>query len=136
MSAGANPGAADPGAGNPGAGSLGVTNPEAARESATGGGGRGGGGVRGGSRASGRSAVAEEHLRNAEDAFRAGNHLRQIAEADLALHADPRSARAKYLVGDGLLKTGDLDRGCRYLRELKRNPGARERARAGGCPGD
>jgi serine/threonine-protein kinase len=89
-----------------------------------------------GPRAAGRNAAAEEHLRNAEEAFRAGNHLRQIAEADVALRADPRSARARYLVGDGLLKTGDLDRGCKYLRELKRNPMARDRARAGGCPGD
>lgn len=95
-----------------------------------------GGGVRSAPRAAGRNAAAEEHLRNAEEAFRAGNHLRQIAEADIALRADPRSARARYLVGDGLLKTGDLDRGCKYLRELKRNPMARERARAGGCPGD
>jgi hypothetical protein len=93
------------------------------------------GGARGGPR-SGRSAAAEEHLRNAEEAYRAGNHLRQIAEADLALHADPRSVRAKYLVGDGLLKSGDLDRGCKYLRELKRNTMARDRARTGGCPGE
>jgi hypothetical protein len=98
-------------------------------EGGTGGSGRG-------PRSAGRSAAAEEHLRNAEEAFRAGNHLRQIAEADIALRADPRSARARYLVGDGLLKSGDLDRGCKYLRELKRNPMARDRARAGGCPGD
>jgi serine/threonine protein kinase len=98
-------------------------------------GGTGGSG-RGGPRTPARNAAAEEHLRNAEEAFRAGNHLRQIAEADIALRADPRSARARYLVGDGLLKTGDLDRGCKYLRELKRNPMARDRARAGGCPGD
>jgi serine/threonine-protein kinase len=83
-----------------------------------------------------RTAVVTEHLRNAEEAFRAGNIIRQIAEADLALRDDPRNVRARYLVGDGLIKTGDLDRGCRYLRALKRNPVARDRARAAGCAGD
>jgi hypothetical protein len=76
------------------------------------------------------------HLRNAESAFRANNLLRQVAEADLALRADPRSVRARYLLGDALIKSGDLDRGCAYLRQLKRNPQARQRARAAGCPGD
>src|SRR6185295_18226603 len=79
---------------------------------------------------------ADEHLRNAEDAFRAGNRLRQLAEADLALRADPRSTRAKYLLADALLKGGDLDRGCAHLRAIKRNSQARARARAAGCPGD
>ncbi len=82
------------------------------------------------------NASAEEHLRNAEDALRTHNQLRQLAEADLALRADPRSARAKYLLGDALIKSGDLDRGCEYLRALKRSPEARARASAAGCPGD
>jgi serine/threonine-protein kinase len=79
---------------------------------------------------------ADEHLRSAEDAFRASNRLRQLAEADLALRADPRSARAKYLLADALLKGGDLDRGCAHLRALKRSAQARARARIAGCPGD
>jgi serine/threonine-protein kinase len=79
---------------------------------------------------------ADEHLRSAEDAFRANNRLRQLAEADLALRADPRSARAKYLLADALLKGGDLDRGCAHLRAIKRNSQARARARVAGCPGD
>jgi serine/threonine protein kinase len=83
-----------------------------------------------------RNARAEEHLRNAEDAFRRNNQLKQLAEADLALRADPRSVRAKYLLGDALLKGGDLDRGCAYLHALKRNQVAHDRARAAGCPDD
>jgi predicted Zn-dependent protease len=79
---------------------------------------------------------ADEHLRSAEDAFRANNRLRQLAEADLALRADPGSVRAKYLLADALLKGGDLDRGCAHLRAIKRNPQARARARVAGCPGD
>ena len=83
-----------------------------------------------------RNPVAEDHLRNAEDAFVRNNQLKQLAEADLALQADPHSVRARYLLGDALIKGGDLDRGCTYLRSLRRNPAARDRARAAGCPGD
>jgi cytochrome c-type biogenesis protein CcmH/NrfG len=83
-----------------------------------------------------RNAVAIEHLRNAEAAFRDGNRLRQLAEADLARQADPRNVRAIYLLADALIKGGDLDRGCSYLRMLKRNQLAHDRARAAGCPGD
>ena len=82
------------------------------------------------------NADADEHLRGAEDALRASNSLRQLAEADLALRADPNSVRAKYLLGDALIKSGDLDRGCEYLRALRRNAAARERWRSAGCPGN
>ena len=80
--------------------------------------------------------AAEEHLRNAEQALHADNPLRQLAEADLALRADPRSVRAKFLLADALLKSGDLDRGCAYLHTIKNLASARDRARAAGCPGD
>jgi serine/threonine-protein kinase len=83
-----------------------------------------------------RNAAAEEHLRNAEDALRNNNQLKQLAEADLALRADPRNVRAKYLLADALIKAGDVERGCTYLRALKRNQVAHDRARAAGCPGD
>ncbi|HET7503091.1 MAG TPA: protein kinase [Kofleriaceae bacterium] len=82
------------------------------------------------------SAEAEEHLRNAEDAFAHQNQLRQLAEADLALRADPTSVRARFLLGDALIRAGDLDRGCAYLRAVKRNVQARNRARSAGCPDD
>jgi cytochrome c-type biogenesis protein CcmH/NrfG len=83
-----------------------------------------------------RNPAADDHLRGAEAALIAGNALRQLAEADLALRADPNSVRAKYLLGDALIKSGDLDRGCTYLRALRRSVTARDRARAAGCPGD
>jgi len=83
-----------------------------------------------------RNLVAEEHLRNAEDGFQTRNQLKQLAEADLALRADPRSVRARFLLGDALIKSGDLDRGCAYLHTLKRYPPAHDRAHAAGCPGD
>jgi hypothetical protein len=86
--------------------------------------------------AAGRNAAAEEHLRSAEDGFRDGKPLKQLAEADLALRSDPSSARARFLLADALIKAGDLDRGCAYLRALKRYPLARDRARRAGCPGD
>lgn len=75
-----------------------------------------------------------EHLKNAEEAMKQGNRLRQLAEADLALKADPRSVRAKYLLGDALIKGGDLDRGCAYLRQLGRNSLAVARASVAKCP--
>ncbi|HEU4734223.1 MAG TPA: protein kinase [Kofleriaceae bacterium] len=86
--------------------------------------------------AAAHNPAAEEHLRSAEDAFAHDNPLRQLAEADLALRADPTSVRARFLLGDALIKSGDLDRGCAYLRAVKRNAQARNRARAAGCPGD
>ncbi|MBA3458499.1 MAG: protein kinase [Deltaproteobacteria bacterium] len=75
-----------------------------------------------------------EHLKAAEEAMKQGNRLRQLAEADLALGVDPRSARAKYLLADALIKGGDLDRGCAYLRQLGRNPLALARASVAKCP--
>jgi len=83
-----------------------------------------------------RNAAAEEHLHNAEEAFRDGNRLRQLAEADLALRADPRSVRAKFLLGDAQLKNNDPDRGCATLHALKGIQMAQDRTRAAGCPGD
>jgi serine/threonine protein kinase len=81
-------------------------------------------------------AAAEEHLRNAESALRENNLLKQLVEADLALRADRRNVRARYLLGDALIKNGDLDRGCAYLRVLGGNRLAQQRAQAAGCPSD
>jgi eukaryotic-like serine/threonine-protein kinase len=77
---------------------------------------------------------AATHLAAAEHARTAGNRLRQLAEADAALQADPRNVRARFLFADALIASGDLDRGCKYLRDLGKNPTARERARQAGCP--
>ncbi len=80
------------------------------------------------------TSAAAEHLKNAEEALRANNLMKQLAEADLALRADARSIRAKYLLGDALIKYGDLDKGCTYLHALGRNPLALARASAASCP--
>ena len=66
----------------------------------------------------------EEHLRNAEAALRAKDLLRQLTQADLALQADPRNKRAKFLYGDALIKYNQVERGCTYLRAV----GAKNRA--------
>ncbi len=89
-----------------------------------------------GSRLPPRNMEAATHLKNAEAAVRAGNRLGQLAEADLALKADPRNVRAKYLLADALIQGGDLDRGCKYLRQLGRNPLAVARAKSAKCPID
>jgi eukaryotic-like serine/threonine-protein kinase len=73
------------------------------------------------------------HLVAAEAALRAGNHLKQMAEAQLALEAAPRSARARYLLGDALIKYGNLERGCSYLAQLGPDRLAVARRRAAGC---
>ncbi len=83
-----------------------------------------------------RNLEAAAHLKNAEAAVRAGNRLGQLAEADLALKADPRNVRAKYLLADALIQGGDLDRGCKYLRALGRNPLAVARGKSAKCPID
>jgi serine/threonine-protein kinase len=72
-------------------------------------------------------------LAEAESAQKAGNRLRQITRADAVLRLDPRNARAKLLLADGLIASGDHDRGCKYLHELGRNTAARARARQAGC---
>jgi len=81
-----------------------------------------------------KNTAALEHLRNAEAAFRSGDKFKQLNQADLALQADPRNVRAKYLLGDALIKYNDLPRGCAYLRALGRNALAMSRANAAGCP--
>jgi cytochrome c-type biogenesis protein CcmH/NrfG len=75
-------------------------------------------------------------VREAEAAQKTGNRLKQIAMADAALQLEPRNSRAKFLLADGLLATGDRDRGCKYLRDLGKNPTARARANQAGCPTD
>jgi hypothetical protein len=83
-----------------------------------------------------RNPEAEQHLRDAEEALQGGQTLRQLAEADLALRAAPGNPRALFLLGDALIKSGDLEKGCKYLAALKRLPSARARARAASCPDD
>lgn len=73
------------------------------------------------------------HLDAARAAKRAGNRLRQLAEADAALTLAPANRTARYLVGDALVGAGDLARGCPYLRG-SRLPAASARADAVGCP--
>ena len=68
----------------------------------------------------------EEHLRKAEDALRANDMMNQLVQSDLALQADRRNARAKFLYGDALIKYGHTEKGCRYLRQVgKKNPACR-----------
>jgi serine/threonine-protein kinase len=80
------------------------------------------------------NAEAAPHVAAAEQARTAGNRLRQLAEADAALQADPRNVRARFLFADALIASGDLERGCKYLRDLRKNPTARARSRQAGCP--
>jgi len=76
------------------------------------------------------------HLAEAERARRAGNRLRQLAEADAALERDARHVRARFLMGEALLETGDVANGCRYLRSAKRIAEARALLASGRCPAD
>ena len=83
------------------------------------------------------AAEIDQLLREAEDAYR--NHLppiKQFAAAESVLRADPHNARARYLAGDALIKSGDIENGCKYLAVLRRDGAARERSRVAGCPSD
>jgi len=59
---------------------------------------------------------AEKHVRAAEAARAEGNLLRQLSEADEARHLDSKNRRATELMGEALVKSGDLARGCPLLR--------------------
>ncbi|HEY5947161.1 MAG TPA: protein kinase [Kofleriaceae bacterium] len=75
-------------------------------------------------------------LAEAEEAKRKRNLVRWVMKADAALQLDPRNLQARLLLADGLIASGDLDRGCKYLHDLGRNPSARARATQAGCPAD
>ncbi|HEY4244091.1 MAG TPA: protein kinase [Kofleriaceae bacterium] len=77
-------------------------------------------------------SAAAQHLRNAEAALAADNRLQQLYEANTAVTADPANARARWLLGDALIKGGDLDRGCAELRKAH-TAAAHTRAKAAGC---
>jgi hypothetical protein len=70
------------------------------------------------------------YLAEAEAAKRAGNRMRWVSQADSALRLDPTNTRAKLLLAEGLIAYGDLEHGCKYLRELGRNPTALRMAQA------
>jgi serine/threonine-protein kinase len=78
----------------------------------------------------------EKHLAAAEAGRRAHKWVQEIEEANAALAIDPHSVKARLLIADGLLHENDLQNGCKYLRELGRNPLARARARQAGCSTD
>jgi serine/threonine protein kinase len=82
----------------------------------------------------GRKAQIDEHLSNALAAQKAGKHMTQVTQAHAAYLLDPRNPRAVLLLADGLLAEGDLEHGCKYLRELPRNPVAQQRMRSASCP--
>jgi serine/threonine-protein kinase len=83
-----------------------------------------------------RKSEIAKLIGEAEQAKRTRNLVRWVLKADAALQLDPRNVRARLLLADGLIASGDLDRGCKYLRELARNPTARAHAREAGCPSD
>jgi serine/threonine-protein kinase len=72
------------------------------------------------SRRSANQLRAERHVRKAEAARREGKFLLQLAEADEARRLDPGNRRAAILVGEALVKSGDLARGCPLLRRSAR----------------
>jgi serine/threonine-protein kinase len=70
---------------------------------------------------------ADHHLALAEQAYRQGKPLTQLAQAKVARDLDHTLRRARFLIGDALLKLGDKKQGCAYLKPWP------ERLSAGGC---
>ena len=70
------------------------------------------------------------------ESLRRSNPLKAMAIADSVLQLEPRNARAKLLLADVLIASGDRDNGCKHLRDLRNNPTARARAAQAGCPTD
>jgi hypothetical protein len=83
-----------------------------------------------------KSTELEEHIANALAAQRAGKRMTQVTQAHAAYLIDPHNVKAILLLADGLLAEGDLEHGCKYLRELGRNPVAQQRMRSASCPSD
>ncbi len=83
--------------------------------------------------ATARETRRRDHLQAAEAARRAGNTLKQMAEADGALRLAPRDSKAAYLLGDALITSGDSGTGCSYLARAQELPQARARWQASGC---
>jgi serine/threonine protein kinase len=82
------------------------------------------------------SPALQRHLAAAAAARASGNTLRQLAEADAALRLAPASPQARFLLGDALITTGDPAAGCRYLKQARRLPAARQALAAARCPAD
>jgi hypothetical protein len=78
----------------------------------------------------------EKHLAAAEAGRRAHKWVQEIEQANAALALDPHNVKARLMIADGLLHENDLQNGCKYLRELGRNPLAEARARQAGCSTD
>jgi hypothetical protein len=83
-----------------------------------------------------RAVEIEAHLANALAAQKAGKAFTQVNQAHAAYLLDPKNVKAVLLLADGLLRENDLEHGCKYLRELPRNPVAQQRMKAAGCPSD
>lgn len=81
-------------------------------------------------------AEVQTHLRAAESARKSGNTLKQLAEADAARKLDGRSTRARYLLGDALVKSGDKTNGCKHLHRARSLSSARSAYSKAGCAKD
>jgi len=79
-------------------------------------------------------AEIDEHLANALAAQQSGKRMTQVTQAHAAYLLDPKNPKAILLLADGLLAEGDLEHGCKYLRELGHNPVAQQRMRSASCP--
>ncbi|WP_428264048.1 protein kinase domain-containing protein [Haliangium sp.] len=83
-----------------------------------------------------RRRQIDAHLAAAEAARRAGQPLKQMAEADSALRLAPGNKRAAFLLGDALLASGDTANACTYLARALRLREARAAHRRAGCGSD
>ena len=83
-----------------------------------------------------KTAELDAYIANALAAQRSGKRMTQVTQAHAAYLLDPHNVKAVLLLADGLLAEGDLEHGCKYLRELGRNPVAQQRMRSASCPSD
>ena len=74
-----------------------------------------------------------EHLAAADEAYRAGNYLKQLTEAQTVLDLDRTNPRALFLKVDGEIKGKDFERACKDLRALGRTPVAHDLAQRANC---
>jgi hypothetical protein len=74
-----------------------------------------------------------ELLAAAKEARAADRSIPQIAYAQRALEVAPRNREALFLLGEALLRSGDLDRGCRVMKKVETMAEAAELLAKRGC---
>jgi hypothetical protein len=82
------------------------------------------------------NAELDQHLADFAEAKRTHNVLKELAAAQLAVKADPRSARARIAFAEALIATQNSAEACKQLVQLPASPAVTALRRSAGCGSD